>query len=85
MDGHIPDWEGFRAHLRADTRTGRGGTGHRLRAWQPYRNLAELSGRDPPGNLTPGVPARRRPQPDYIGKDLDAIADQLIERYDAAG
>ena len=21
------------------------------------------------------------PQPDYIGKDLDAIADQLIERY----
>jgi 2-haloacid dehalogenase len=25
------------------------------------------------------------PQPDYIGKDLDAIADQLIERYRAAG
>lgn len=25
------------------------------------------------------------PQPDYIGKDLDAIADQLIERYAAAG
>ena len=24
------------------------------------------------------------PQPDYIGKDLDAIADQLIERYAAA-
>jgi 2-haloacid dehalogenase len=24
------------------------------------------------------------PQPDYIGKDLDAIADQLIERYSAA-
>jgi 2-haloacid dehalogenase len=24
------------------------------------------------------------PQPDYIGKDLDAIADQLIERYGAA-
>jgi 2-haloacid dehalogenase len=23
------------------------------------------------------------PQPDYIGKDLDAVADQLIERYDA--
>src|SRR6185437_13306816 len=23
------------------------------------------------------------PQPDYIGKDLDAIADQLIERYAA--
>ena len=23
------------------------------------------------------------PQPDYIGKDLDAIADQLIERYPA--
>ena len=21
------------------------------------------------------------PQPDYIGKDLDAVADQLIERY----
>ncbi len=25
------------------------------------------------------------PQPDYIGKDLDAIADQLIERYPQAG
>jgi 2-haloacid dehalogenase len=25
------------------------------------------------------------PQPDYIGKDLDAIADQLIERYPRAG
>lgn len=24
------------------------------------------------------------PQPDYIGKDLDAVADQLIERYPAA-
>ena len=24
------------------------------------------------------------PQPDYIGKDLDAIVDQLIERYAAA-
>jgi hypothetical protein len=24
------------------------------------------------------------PQPDYIGKDLDAIADQLIERYATA-
>jgi 2-haloacid dehalogenase len=24
------------------------------------------------------------PQPDYIGKDLDAIADQLIERYPAS-
>jgi 2-haloacid dehalogenase len=24
------------------------------------------------------------PQPDYIGKDLDSIADQLIERYPAA-
>jgi 2-haloacid dehalogenase len=23
------------------------------------------------------------PQPDYIGKDLDAIADQLMERYPA--
>ena len=23
------------------------------------------------------------PQPDYIGKDLDAVADQLIERYPA--
>ncbi|MGH3271044.1 MAG: hypothetical protein ACRDN1_18605, partial [Trebonia sp.] len=23
------------------------------------------------------------PQPDYIGKDLDAIADQLIKRYPA--
>jgi 2-haloacid dehalogenase len=25
------------------------------------------------------------PQPDYLGKDLDAIADQLIDRYGAAG
>ncbi len=25
------------------------------------------------------------PQPNYIGKDLDAIADQLIQRYAAAG
>jgi len=24
------------------------------------------------------------PQPDYIGKDLDAVADQLIERYPVA-
>lgn len=24
------------------------------------------------------------PQPDYLGKDLDAIADQLIERYRAS-
>jgi 2-haloacid dehalogenase len=24
------------------------------------------------------------PQPDYIGKDLDAVADQLIERYGSA-
>jgi 2-haloacid dehalogenase len=24
------------------------------------------------------------PQPDYIGKDLDAVADQLIERYAGA-
>ena len=29
------------------------------------------------GNAPLGV----GPQPDYIGKDLDAIADQLIERY----
>jgi 2-haloacid dehalogenase len=33
------------------------------------------------GNAPLGV----GPQPDYIGKDLDAIADQLIERYPAAG
>jgi 2-haloacid dehalogenase len=33
------------------------------------------------GNAPLGV----GPQPDYIGKDLDAIADQLIERYGAAG
>jgi len=32
------------------------------------------------GNAPLGV----GPQPDYIGKDLDAIADQLIERYPAA-
>jgi 2-haloacid dehalogenase len=33
------------------------------------------------GNAPLGV----GPQPDYIGKDLDAIADQLIERYPQAG
>jgi 2-haloacid dehalogenase len=33
------------------------------------------------GNAPLGV----GPQPDYIGKDLDAIADQLIERYPASG
>jgi 2-haloacid dehalogenase len=33
------------------------------------------------GNAPLGV----GPQPDYIGKDLDAIADLLIERYGAAG
>jgi 2-haloacid dehalogenase len=33
------------------------------------------------GNAPLGV----GPQPDYIGKDLDAIADQLIERYPAGG
>jgi 2-haloacid dehalogenase len=32
------------------------------------------------GNAPLGV----GPQPDYIGKDLDAIADQLIERYPAS-
>ncbi len=31
------------------------------------------------GNATLAV----RPQPDYIGKDLDEIADQLISRYNA--
>jgi 2-haloacid dehalogenase len=29
------------------------------------------------------APLGAGPQPDYIGKDLDAIADQLIERYPA--
>jgi 2-haloacid dehalogenase len=24
------------------------------------------------------------PQPNYVGKDLDALADQLVERYAAA-
>jgi 2-haloacid dehalogenase len=34
--------------------------------------------------LRPGnAPLGAGPQPDYIGKDLDAIADQLIERYPA--
>ena len=32
------------------------------------------------GNAPLGV----GPQPDYVGKDLDAIADQLIERYPAS-
>jgi 2-haloacid dehalogenase len=31
------------------------------------------------------APLPAGPQPDYIGKDLDAIADQLIERYPASG
>jgi 2-haloacid dehalogenase len=29
----------------------------------------------------PSSPLGVGPQPDYIGKDLEAIADQLIERY----
>ncbi|MGB6454491.1 MAG: haloacid dehalogenase type II [Streptosporangiaceae bacterium] len=33
------------------------------------------------GNAPLGV----GPQPDYIGKDLDAVADQLIQRYGAGG
>jgi 2-haloacid dehalogenase len=33
------------------------------------------------GNAPLGV----GPQPDYVGKDLDAIADQLIERYSTTG
>ena len=33
------------------------------------------------GNAPLGV----GPQPDYIGKDLDAVADQLIQRYSAGG
>ena len=32
------------------------------------------------GNAPLGV----GPQPDYIAKDLDVLADQLIERYGAA-
>jgi 2-haloacid dehalogenase len=31
------------------------------------------------------APLPAGPQPDYTGKDLDAIADQLIERYPASG
>jgi 2-haloacid dehalogenase len=31
------------------------------------------------------APLEVGPQPDYIGKDLDAIADQLIERYGRVG
>jgi 2-haloacid dehalogenase len=31
------------------------------------------------------APLPAGPQPDYVGKDLDAIADQLIERYPASG
>jgi len=32
---------------------------------------------------TGNAPLDAGPQPDYIGDDLDAIADQLIERYPA--
>jgi 2-haloacid dehalogenase len=46
--------------------------GARAAGWQAGLILRE-------GNAPLGV----GPQPDYIGKDLDAIADQLIERYPA--
>jgi hypothetical protein len=53
---------------------------------------AELTDRFATMPPHPEVPAALRrhalldvgPQPDYVGKDLDAIADQLIERYGAA-
>ncbi|MFI1287530.1 hypothetical protein ACH4VM_03330 [Streptomyces sp. NPDC020792] len=32
-----------------------------------------------------GTPADVGPQPNYVGQDLDAIVDQLIERYGAHG
>ncbi len=47
--------------------------GARAAGWQAALILRE-------GN----APLPAGPQPDYIGKDLDAIADQLIARYPAA-
>jgi hypothetical protein len=46
----------------------------RLPAVHPHRQHA--------GNLRAAAGARR--QPDYIGQDLDVIADQLIEQYTTA-
>ena len=47
--------------------------GARAAGWQAALILRE-------GNAPLGV----GPQPDYIGKDLDEIADQLIDRYETA-
>ena len=50
---------------------------------EPAVPSSGLAGRaHPPRGQRP--PLHVGPQPDYIGEDLDAIADQLIERYPAS-
>lgn len=39
---------------------------------------------DDPTAMRRNAPLDVGPQPDYIGNDLDAVADQLIERYPAS-
>jgi 2-haloacid dehalogenase len=52
---------------------------HGFRLFTLTDNTLEISGRQQ-GN----APLDVGPQPNYIGEDLDVIADQLIERYAAA-
>jgi 2-haloacid dehalogenase len=52
---------------------------------EAYHSVATGLEVEPAGILREGnAPLDVGPQPDYIGKDLDAVADQLIERYAAA-
>jgi 2-haloacid dehalogenase len=54
-------------------------------AQEAYQSVAAALGLEPGNILREGnAPLGAGAQPDYIGKDLDAIADQLIERYPAA-
>jgi hypothetical protein len=52
---------------------------HGFRLFTLTDNTLEISGRQQ-GN----APLDVGPQPNYIGEDLDVIADQLIELYAAA-
>jgi choline dehydrogenase-like flavoprotein len=48
------------------------------------RGAVERGGRPGSSSARATPPLHVGPQPDYIGEDLDAIADQLIERYPAS-
>lgn len=45
---------------------------------------SQRAGRPGSSSARATPPLHVGPQPDYIGEDLDAIADQLIERYPAS-